>query len=147
MTSLKLWKEPIEDKFWNDPFAGMIDLFFERPSFVEKVYKRSNIATTDEDYRIQLAVPGLSKDDVKISVDNSVISISHEKKETDDTNHLFHQSTHLYFICKVHTLPNNYRANRFKCYQQIPADIMRINTPISLLFNSLITVNMLVTKG
>jgi len=67
----------------------MIDRFFETPSFVERGYKRSNIATTDEDYRIQLAVPGLSKDDVKISVDDSVITISHEKKETDDKTYYF----------------------------------------------------------
>lgn len=92
MTSLKLWKEPLEDKFWSDPFSGMIDLFFERPSFIEKVYKRSNVAATDEDYRIQLAVPGLSKDDVKISVDDSVISISHEQKETDDKTYYFTSS-------------------------------------------------------
>lgn len=92
MTLLKLWREPLEDKFWSDPFTGMIDLFFERPSFIEKVYKRTDVTTTDKDYRIRLAVPGLSKDDVKISIDDSVISISYEQKETDDKTYYFTNS-------------------------------------------------------
>lgn len=92
MTMLKLWKEPFEEKIWNDPFIGMIDRFFETPSFVERGYKRSNVITTDDEYKIQLAVPGLIKEDVKIAIDNSTITISHEKEQTDDNTFYFTSS-------------------------------------------------------
>jgi HSP20 family protein len=90
MTALRLWSDPYENRIWNDPFINMIDRFFETPSFIEKGYtKRSNIMTTDEDYKIQLAVPGVTKEDVKISIEDSVVSISHDKKETDDKTYYF----------------------------------------------------------
>lgn len=103
MTSLKLWKEPYEDRIWNDPFINIIDRFFDTPSFVDKSYtKRSNVMTTDEDYKIQLAVPGLTKEDVKISIEDSVITISHDKKETDDKTYYFTSS-----FKKQYTLPDD----------------------------------------
>lgn len=93
MTSLKLWKEPYEDRIWNDPFVNIIDRFFDTPSFIERGYsKRSNILTTDNEYKIQLAVPGLTKDDVKISIEDSVITIFYDKKETDDESYYFTSS-------------------------------------------------------
>jgi len=80
-------------KLWKDPFfTDMIDIFNETPSFVDRSFKRSNIVTNKEDYRVQIAVPGLTKEDVKISVDNSIIKISYEKKETDDQTFFFTSS-------------------------------------------------------
>ena len=81
MALIKLWKDPF--------FSDMIDLFNDTPSFIDRSFKRSNIETNENDYRIQIAVPGLTKEDIKISVDNSVIKISHEKKETDDKTFFF----------------------------------------------------------
>lgn len=92
MSGLRLWKEPFEDKFWNGQFIDMIDHFFDVPTLAERGYRKTNIVTTDDDYRIQLAVPGLTKDDVKISVDNSVATILHETKETDDKTYYFTSS-------------------------------------------------------
>jgi HSP20 family protein len=84
MSLIKLWKDPF--------FSDMVDLFNETPSFIDRSLKRSNIVTNEENYRIQIAVPGLTKDDVKIRVDNSVIKISHEKQETDDKTFFFTSS-------------------------------------------------------
>jgi len=81
MALIKLWKDPF--------FSDMIDLFNETPGFIDRSFKRSNIEINENDYRIQIAVPGLTKEDIKISVDNSVIKISHEKKETDDKTFFF----------------------------------------------------------
>lgn len=102
MTMLRLWKEPFEDKIWNDPITSMIDRFFESPSFIERGYKRSNVLTTDNEYKIQLAVPGLTKEDVKIGIDNSIISISHEKEQTDDKTFYFTSS-----FKKEYSLPDD----------------------------------------
>lgn len=81
MTLIKLWKDPF--------FSDMIDLFNETPSFIDKSFKRSNIITNEDDYRIQIAVPGASKENIKINVDDSIINISHAKKETDDKTFFF----------------------------------------------------------
>jgi len=99
MGNLRLWKEP----FWNEPiFNDVLDLFYETPSFIDKSFKKSNIVTNEQDYRIQVAVPGLTKEDVKIAVNNSVITITHEKKETDDKTFYFTSS-----FKKQYTLPED----------------------------------------
>lgn len=40
-----------------------------------------NVAEHDQNFKIELAAPGLEKKDFKISVDNGMITISAEKKE------------------------------------------------------------------
>jgi HSP20 family protein len=81
MSLIKLWRDPF--------FSDIADYFNETPNFVDRNLRRSNIITNEDDYRIQVAVPGLTKEDIKISVDNSIINISHEKKETDDKTFFF----------------------------------------------------------
>jgi len=84
MSLIRLWRDPF--------FSDMVDVFNETPNFVDKSLKRSNVITNEDDYRVQISVPGLTKDDIKISVDNSVIKISHEKEETDDNSFFFTHS-------------------------------------------------------
>lgn len=122
MTTLKLWKEPFEDKIWNDPFINMIDRFFETPSFIERGYKRSNVVTTDDEYKIQLAVPGLAKDDVKITIDDSIITISHEKEQTDNNSFYFTSS-----FKKEYTLPDD--VDDEKISSKMENGILEINIP------------------
>lgn len=40
-----------------------------------------NVIETDNDYKVELAAPGMSRDDFKISVDDSHLVVSMEKKE------------------------------------------------------------------
>jgi HSP20 family protein len=114
MSLIKLWKDPF--------FSDMIDLFNETPGYLDKTLGRGNIVTTEEDYRIQVAVPGLTKDDVKISVDNSVIKISHEKKETDDKTFFFTSSFE-----KEYRLPDD--VNNKKIEGKIENGVLEIVIP------------------
>jgi len=98
MGNLKLWKDP----FWGETFNDVIDLFNETPIFIDRTFKKSNIVTNDEDYRIQVAVPGLTKDDVKIGISNSVITISHESEKTDEKSFYFTSS-----FRKQYSLPDD----------------------------------------
>lgn len=43
-----------------------------------------NIAETDADFQIELAAPGLKKEDFKISLEKNVLSISAEKKNENN---------------------------------------------------------------
>ncbi|MFY7944448.1 MAG: Hsp20/alpha crystallin family protein [Crocinitomicaceae bacterium] len=54
-----------------DPFS--IDFSSRVPS--------ANINETEKEYRIELAVPGMEKDDFKVAIDNGVLYVSSEKEE------------------------------------------------------------------
>ncbi len=119
---LKLWNDPFENKSWSDPFSLLVDRFFESPSSLIKSYKRSNILTTDDEYKIQLAIPGLVKEDIKISVDESVITISHEKKETDDNTFYFTSS-----FKKEYSLPDDIDVDKIS--SKLENGVLEINIP------------------
>jgi len=89
---LTIYKDPIRDIFEN---------FFDTPTFVERD-KTSNVTIGQDDYRIHLAVPGLSKDDIKISVKDSILTIMYEKEEKDDKTFSFIGS-----FKKTYTLPED----------------------------------------
>jgi HSP20 family protein len=70
-------------------FPSLIDEFFGGdvlPGFFLDFDKRIatpavNIIESKDDYRIEVAAPGLNKDDFKINIENNVLTISAEKEE------------------------------------------------------------------
>jgi len=50
---------------------------------VQKKQPSVNIIETDDDFRIELAAPGLSKKDFKIDLENEILTISAEKKSDE----------------------------------------------------------------
>ena len=75
-----------------DPFMDIWESFFYGPSFNEKNNKLSNVINNEDDYRFQLAVPGLSKEDVKISVKDGMVYMSYENAKTDNKTYAFTKS-------------------------------------------------------
>lgn len=65
--------------WFSDVFDSIINDSFFNERFVNKV-PAVNIAETENEFHIELAVPGLKKEDFKISLDKNVLSISAEKK-------------------------------------------------------------------
>jgi len=45
-----------------------------------------NIVENKDDYRIEVAAPGLNKDDFKVNLENNVLTVSSEKEEKRDDN-------------------------------------------------------------
>lgn len=74
--STSRWADDIFAPFFNDSFLG--DRFISRVPAV-------NIAETEDAYEVELAAPGLGKEDFKINVDNDVMTVSAEKKTESDT--------------------------------------------------------------
>ncbi len=70
--ALNPWVSDVFENMFNDSFIS--DRLVSRVPAV-------NIAETDEDYHIELAAPGLKKDDFKINLERNVLSISAEQKE------------------------------------------------------------------
>lgn len=63
------------NEFFND------DLWGWNTDYTKANVPAVNIAETDEDYRLELAAPGLTKDDIKINVEDHRLVIASEKKE------------------------------------------------------------------
>lgn len=66
-------------------FSDWLDEVFdevldERTSFIPQM----NVAETDTEFEVTVALPGMSKDDIDISLDNNVLTISGERKYEKD---------------------------------------------------------------
>ncbi|MBK9735290.1 MAG: Hsp20/alpha crystallin family protein [Saprospiraceae bacterium] len=71
-------------------FPAFFDDFFRRDLFdwndknfaeIGATLPSVNLKETDKEYHIELAVPGMKKDDFKIELENNVLTISSEKQE------------------------------------------------------------------
>ena len=67
--------------FFN-PWNNWFDNGFEKTLSIPAV----NIAETDTQYNVSIAVPGMKKDDFKIHVDGDMLTISAEKEENKEEN-------------------------------------------------------------
>lgn len=67
----------IDDFFSKDLFDWSNKNFSAEGSTLPSV----NVKETNADFQIEMAAPGLNKEDLKIEVDKGVLSISSEKKE------------------------------------------------------------------
>jgi len=81
-------------KFNNSIIPSVFDHFFDSPWSYAPVYQEgkaksvpaTNIKEDETCYSIELAVPGLNKEDIKINLDNDRLTISAEQEEKNETN-------------------------------------------------------------
>src|SRR2546423_11054850 len=67
-------------------FRSMLDNFWGNAMFDDDVLKQNrmpavNVKENEKDYEIELAAPGMKKEDFRIDVENGILTISAEKKE------------------------------------------------------------------
>jgi HSP20 family protein len=75
-----------------------------------------NITEGKEDYKIEVAAPGLGKEDFKISLDNNVLNISSEKEvknESKDENVLRREFSYSSFS-RSFSLPDSVNGDKIK---------------------------------
>lgn len=72
-------------------FPGIVDEFFGRGFLPDLFEFRTginmpsvNVVEGKEDFRIEVAAPGLEKGDIKINLDNNELTISSEKEEKNE---------------------------------------------------------------
>ena len=65
--------------FFSDVFDSLINDSFLSDKLIARV-PAVNIAETENEFHIELAVPGLKKEDFKINIDKNVLSVAAEKK-------------------------------------------------------------------
>ena len=70
--------------FFNDVFDSILNDNFLSDKLVSRT-PAVNIAENDNEFHIELAIPGLKKEDFKINLDKNVLTISAEKKTENST--------------------------------------------------------------
>jgi HSP20 family protein len=77
---------------------------------------RVDIAETDKEFSIKAEIPEVKKEDVKVSVDNGVLTIKGERKqEKEEKNKKFHRVERLYgSFTRSFTLPDNVDENKIE---------------------------------
>lgn len=70
---------------FKDPFFQGFDNVFETAKFLKT--PETKVDKSETEYKISVSIPGLTKDDLKISTKDNVLKISFEKSETDNTHH------------------------------------------------------------
>lgn len=88
-----------------------------------------NIKEVDTAYNIEMAVPGLKKEDFKISFDRNVLTISSEKKEEkEDKNEKFTRREYNYqSFSRSFTLPENSNAENISA--EYKDGILKVSIP------------------
>ena len=71
-------------RLFKDPFFTAFDNAFET-KFMKT--PETNISKSETEYLISISVPGLTKDDLKISTKEGILKISYEKTEDDNERH------------------------------------------------------------
>jgi HSP20 family protein len=69
---------------FNDVFDSIFNDTFFNDRMVARV-PAVNISESENNYHVELAAPGLKKDDFKISLDRNMLNVSVEKQVTDQT--------------------------------------------------------------
>ncbi|MBC7743523.1 MAG: Hsp20/alpha crystallin family protein [Flavobacterium sp.] len=74
----------------NPLISDVFESMFHTDSYVSdrltKKVPAVNIAESENEYHIELSVPGMKKDDFKINLDKSILSISAESKSGSEEN-------------------------------------------------------------
>lgn len=107
--------------FRNDPFFNLVDTFFEGTKNKSTNGYVSTYRTEDEnEYKVEFVVPGLTKKDITVLLDEDLLKVNYEKPE-DSTN------TFIDSFERTYTLPEN--INEKKIDAKVENGILTIKLP------------------
>lgn len=98
-------------------FKNLIETFFENEfpafgtsfnRFIGSTIPSANIKESEKDFQIELGVPGLKKEDLKIEVEDDVLFISSEKTEgkTEEKDNCIRKEFNYSSFSRSFTLPD-----------------------------------------
>lgn len=101
-------KNTSANPFFSDVFDSLINDSFLSDKLIARV-PAVNIAETENEFHVELAVPGLKKEDFKINLDKNVLSVAAEKKaETVEEGKKFSKREYSYnSFVRSFTLPES----------------------------------------
>ena len=118
----------IFEEFFNDSF---LPRFFDGDNWVSNNNKvpAVNVEEDEKEYRIEVAAPGLEKDDLKVSVNDGVLTISSEKKvEKEDKKDSYIRREFGYTsFCRSFTLPDEVDSEKISAKHK--NGVLHVNIP------------------
>ena len=83
MTTLARRNNNMFDTLFNDVFDDFFnDRAVARP-YMSNVQRGAQVYNNDDDWQVVFAVPGVKKEDVKIKIDDHVLTVSYESNKED----------------------------------------------------------------
>ena len=114
--------------------------FFSTPTsaVIDDYSVRTNVSTTDEEYRIDIVAPGLDKSDMNVKVENSQLYVSYDNENTDKSERVYYRSFTRYWKLPVESTrhPSVLITTRAFCPSSFPAKPLR-PTPLILTLSKL----------
>ena len=102
MSALTLFREPRHGGLSRHGWGGLFDTFFDdfasfpritlSQTFREQSYPTAKVNNLDDRYEINVVVPGLSKGDLNVSLDEQTLTISYESSTGEGTNAVSYSS-------------------------------------------------------
>jgi len=83
MTIIKFRNRPVFSNLFDEMMHRNFTTGFERSS---GCVPSANILENEQEYIIELFVPGLKKEDFQLQLENKVLSVSYERKENESQN-------------------------------------------------------------
>lgn len=116
----------VVNPWFSDVFDSLINDSRLNDRFINKV-PAVNIAETENEFHIELAVPGLKKEDFKISLDKNLLSVSAEKKtENVDESKKYSKREYSYnSFVRTFTLPET--ADAAKIDAEYTDGVLKLN--------------------
>mgnify|MGYP000908498462 CR=1 FL=1 len=124
---------------FNNTLPSLLENFFETDWFdwasrnfseTNTTLPSVNIKEDGNGYEVEVAAPGLNKEDFKIEINDNVLSISSEKKVTNETKEgqRFTRREFSYqSFCRTFTLPNTIETDKIDAKYE--SGILRISIP------------------
>ena len=103
----------LDDIFGNDWWSESLN------NALTSTRRAVNIAETDQEYRVELAAPGLVKQDFKIDLHKNVLTISSEKEVSNEENseNFMRKEFSYNSFKRSFTLPDTVNAEKIKAEQ------------------------------
>lgn len=118
-----------------DPFVDIFNSFFDTPFVVSFSVPKANVTEKETEIQIELAAPGLQKEDFSIEADGNLLTISAEK-ETDTSegektkNH--RREYNYSSFCRSFMLPESAQIDQTKAIYKdgiLTVTVAKQNTP------------------
>lgn len=73
----------------------------------ETMSPSANIYEGETNFEIEIAVPGMEREDFKVQMDNGILTVSAEKEEVEDTKNYWRREFHYNAFSRSFSLPDN----------------------------------------
>jgi HSP20 family protein len=102
------WPNLVEEFFNNELFPRFFD------GETRQSLPAVNISEGKDDYKIEVAAPGLNKEDFKVNLDNNVLTVYSEKEEKQESNEhkVMRKEFNYYSFSRSFTLPHTVDADK-----------------------------------